>query len=123
MVIAGLEHAIDLSASSGEADSENTGDDSDSDEVSIADLVGNFSDGLKLEHAFPVFYNDLHDSGGEQPGLPKWKMCVTSAQSLHDLGTSCLQKSKMLKVEDCGLEPTGKFAGLLHACAVMAVML
>ncbi len=63
--IAGLEHAIDLSTSSGEADSENTGSESDSDEVSIADLVGNFSDGLKLEHAFPVFYNDLHDTGGE----------------------------------------------------------
>ena len=62
---AGLEYAIDLSTSSGEADSENVTDDSDSDEVSIADLVGNFSDGLKLEHAFPVFYNDIHDSGGK----------------------------------------------------------
>ncbi|CAL5219874.1 g1794 [Coccomyxa viridis] len=60
----GLEHPIDLSTSSGEADSENTGSESDSDAVSIADLVGNFSDGLKLEHAFPVFYNDLHDTGG-----------------------------------------------------------
>ena len=76
LVIAGLEHAIDLSASSGEADSENTGNNSDSDEVSIADLVGNFSDGLKLEHAFPVFYNDLHDSGGEQPGLLNGKIRV-----------------------------------------------
>lgn len=64
LVCAGLEHAIDLSTSSGEADSENTGDDSESDNVSIADLVGNFSDGLKLAHAFPVFYNDLHDTGG-----------------------------------------------------------
>ena len=62
---AGLEYAIDLSTSSGEADSENATDDSDSDEVSIADLVGNFSDGLNLEHAFPVFYNDIHDSGGK----------------------------------------------------------
>ena len=28
--------------------------------------MGTFSDGLKLEHAFPVFYNDLHDTGGKQ---------------------------------------------------------
>ena len=69
LAVAGLEYAIDLSTSSGEADSENGTDDSDSDEVSIADLVGNFSDGLKLEHAFPAFYNDIHDSGGECPSV------------------------------------------------------
>ncbi len=79
---AGLEHAIDLSTSSGEADSENVTDDSDSDEVSIADLVGNFSDGLKLEHAFPVFYNDIHDSGGECLSVALSYTCHTSCTSL-----------------------------------------
>lgn len=68
--IAGLEHAIDLSTSSGEADSENTSDDSESDEVSIADLVSSFSEGLKLEHAFPVFYKDIEESGGEYSDPP-----------------------------------------------------
>ncbi len=100
LVIAGLEHAIDLSDSSGEADSENTGDDSDSDEVSIADLVGNFSDGLKLEHAFPVFYNDLHDSGSKQPWPAKMVFVSLGCPLLHFLVLATRQQDA---VEDCSL--------------------
>lgn len=53
----GLDHALDIDSTSGEADTENSSNDSDSDEVSIADIVEDLADGLKLEHAFPYQMN------------------------------------------------------------------
>ncbi|BDA42299.1 probable zinc finger CCCH-type with G patch domain-containing protein at C-terminar half [Coccomyxa sp. Obi] len=50
----GLDHILDVDTSSGEADTENSTDGSDSDEISIADITCDFSEGLKLEHAFAV---------------------------------------------------------------------
>lgn len=51
---AGLDHILDVDTSSGEADTEVSTDESDSDDVSITDITCDFNDGLKLEHAFPL---------------------------------------------------------------------
>ncbi|EIE20776.1 hypothetical protein COCSUDRAFT_57335 [Coccomyxa subellipsoidea C-169] len=50
----GLDHILDADTSSGEADTENSTDESDSDEISITDITCDFGEGLKLEHAFTM---------------------------------------------------------------------
>ncbi len=52
--VAGLDHILDADTSSGEADTENSTDESDSDEISITDITCDFGEGLKLEHAFTM---------------------------------------------------------------------
>ena len=52
--VAGLDHILDADTSSGEADTENSTDESDSDEMSITDITCDFNEGLKLEHAFAM---------------------------------------------------------------------
>lgn len=49
-----MDHILDADTSSGEADTENSTDESDSDEISITDITCDFNEGLKLEHAFPM---------------------------------------------------------------------
>jgi hypothetical protein len=45
--------SLDAGSSSGEADTENSSDGSDTDAVSIADITGDFGAALRLEHSFP----------------------------------------------------------------------
>ena len=77
--VAGLDHILDADTSSGEADTENSTDESDSDEISITDITCDFGEGLKLEHAFTMCTH-----------VPRLRVYSASElpSSLHALGTA-----------------------------------
>lgn len=58
-----------VGSSSGEADTENSSDGSDTDTVSIADITGDFGASLSLEHSFPAHM---------QPPLPLRPRCLSA---------------------------------------------